>query len=121
MIVAGVGLRRDCAAEHIVAVVRRAAVLAGREPAVLAAPVFKGHEAGLLQAARDLGLPLILVERDALEAAQSDCVTRSAVALGAVGVASVAEGAALSAAGPGGVLLLPRIAHLGATCALAAA
>jgi cobalt-precorrin 5A hydrolase len=39
----------------------------------------------------------------------------------AVGVGSVAEAAALAAAGPAGRLALPRIAGAAATCALALA
>lgn len=98
--------------------VRRACEAAGRAPSALAAPSFKRGEAGLA-AAGVLGLELVLVEDAALAAMQARCPTRSAVARAAVGVGSVAEGSALAAAGPGGRLLLPRIASAAATCALA--
>ncbi|HEY0205592.1 MAG TPA: cobalamin biosynthesis protein [Acetobacteraceae bacterium] len=117
MIVAGVGCRRGCSAGDLVAAVRLAERRAGMAAAVLAAPRFKSHEAGLHEAAAALGLPLLLVEAAAMQAAQPHCPTRSAAALGATGLASVAEGAAL--AGSGGELLLPRVAVGGATCALA--
>jgi cobalt-precorrin 5A hydrolase len=111
MIVAGIGCRRGCAAEEIVALVRAAG------PAdALAAPEFKRSEPGLHEAARQLGLELRFVTDSALAAAQSVCVTRSAVAERATGHASIAEAAALAG---GGVLVRPRIASANATCALA--
>lgn len=116
--VAGVGLRRECSAGEIVALVRRAAAQAGRAPSVLAAPAFKRGEA-LDAAAAELGLALVLVEEAALAAVQPACVTHSRMALRRVGVGSVAEGSALAAAGVGGRLVLARIASGAATCALA--
>lgn len=121
MIVAGVGCRRDCPADDIVAVVRDAILRAGCEPSVLAAPDFRGEEPGVQRAATRLGLKLALVDREALAAVQSRCVTHSTRAAQATGFASVAEAAALSAAGVGSVLVLPRIAGTRATCALARA
>ena len=117
MIVAGIGCRRGCAAADVVAAVRMAEAVAGCEVALLAAPDFKRAEPGLHEAAAALGLPLRFVERSRLEAVQPDCPTRSGMALAAVGLASVAEAAAL-AFGP---LILPRIVRGGATCALARA
>lgn len=117
MIAAGLGCRRGCGAEEIAALVRRAEALAGRTADALAAPASKRDEAGLHGAARLLGLPLRFVDEAALLAVQPRCATVSDAALRAVGVASVAEGAALAVAG--GRLLLPRIAGPRATCALA--
>ena len=116
---AGIGCRRICPPEEIAALVRRAGDEAGCVPSFLAAPAFKRETAAL--AAALLGLDLVLVDGALLAAAQSRCVTHSAAALLAVSVASVAEGSALAAAGPGGRLLLPRIASAAATCALAIA
>ncbi len=118
MIVAGIGCRRHCPAEDIVALVRLAETRALCRVDALAAPAFKGAEPGLLDAARLLGVGLLLVEPPALAAVQASCPTRSAAALRHAGAASVAEGAALAASG--GTLLLPRIAGARATCALAA-
>ncbi len=123
-VVAGIGCRKDCPAEDILAVVQRACGAAGRAADALAAPSFKASEAGLQGAAASLGLRLILVEPGALAAAQPRCVTFSefaARAAGAAGAASVAEGCALAAAGPQARLLLPRLAGARATCALAEA
>ncbi len=120
-VIAGIGLRRGCPAEDIVTLVRRACAEAGRPVAALAAPAFKGGEAGLGAAAAQLGVALLLVDDEALAAAQAACVTRSEAALRAVGAASVAEGSALAAAGVGARLLLRRIAGARATCALAEA
>ncbi len=112
MIVAGIGCRRGCSAEEIVALVRSAG------PAeALAAPAFKRDEPGLHEAARQLGLELRFVTDEDLAAVQKLCVTRSAAAERATGHASIAEAAALAG---GGVLLRPRIASANATCALAA-
>lgn len=121
MIVAGVGCRRNCPADDIVALVRRAMASAGCVVSTLAAPDFRGDEPGVQGAADKLALPLTLVDRDALAAAQSRCVTRSMRVEHATGFSSVAEAAALSAAGPASVLVLPRIAGAHATCALARA
>ena len=116
-VVAGVGCRAACPADALVAAVRAAERLAGRTATVLAAPEARGAVAG--EAARALGVALVLVSASDMRAVQGRCVTRSARALAAVGVAAVAEGAALAAAGPGGVLLLARIGEGWATCALA--
>ena len=120
-VIAGIGCRRGCDEEDIVALVDRARRVTGRSVASLAAPAFKSGEAGLHRAAERLGLALILVDRAALAAAQARCTTLSVRAEQATGVASVAEGSALAAAGADGRLLLPRIAGRAATCALAEA
>ena len=117
MVVAGVGCRRGCGAADIVAVVREAEALAGCVAAVLAAPAFKDGEAGVREAAGTLGIPLVFVDAARMAAAQAGCVTRSDVVLAAVGVASVAEAAALAVSG--GRLLAARLARGAATCALA--
>ncbi len=115
MIVAGIGCRRGAKAAAIVALVRRAEAL-GEPAQALAAPAFKRGEPGLRDAAASLGLELLFVDDAAMAAAQPRCVTRSAAAEHATGMASVAEAAAI---GIGGVLLVPRIAGAGVTCALA--
>ena len=118
MIVAGIGCRRGCAADDIVAIVREAEAAVGVMVDAVAAPAFKKDEAGLRDAAALIGRPLHFVEQADLMRAQAGVVTRSPVALAATGVASVAEGAAL-AAFPNSRLLLPRITAGSVTCALA--
>jgi cobalt-precorrin 5A hydrolase len=119
MIVAGIGLGASCPAEDIVRVVQAAMQQASARISLMAAPDFKCDDSGLLQAADTLNVTLAPVSRAALMAVQARCVTRSARAEAATGIASVAEGSALAAAGPDGRLILPRIALGRATCALA--
>ena len=119
MIVAGIGCRRGCDGDAIATLVRRASGDAGCDVSALAAPESRGDEPGVQVAARTLALPLIVVDRAALLAVQPRCVTRSARVQDATGFSSVAEAAALAAAGPDATLVLPRIAGGGATCALA--
>lgn len=121
MIVAGIGCRPGMGGEAAAALVRRAEALTGRRAERLAAPYFRSGEAGLHAAAALLGLPLVLLSHAALASVQARCPSRSARARDAVGLASVAEAAALAAAGAGGRLILPRIAGASVTCALAAA
>ena len=117
MIVAGVGCRRGCPAEAIVALVQRAARQAGVQVDALAAPEFKRDEPGLHGAAAALGLAIRFVDSAALGAAQADAPTRSTASLHATGFASIAEAAALAASG--GRILLPRTGSGPATCAIA--
>lgn len=120
MIVAGIGCRRGCPADTIVALVREAEACVDRRAGQLAAPAFKQDEPGLHEAAAFLGLPLVFAPEAMLIAMQPFCPTRSTAARRASGLSSVAEAAALAVSG-GGPLLLPRIAAGGATCALAGA
>jgi len=117
LIVAGLGFRRGCSADDIVHLVQTAQARAGCIAGLLAAPDWKRSEPGLHAAAHRLSLPIAFIDTAALIAVQLRCPTRSMVAERATGVASVAEGAALAASG--GRLLLTRIAHGAATCALA--
>lgn len=121
-VIAGIGCRRGTRADDIVALVRRALIAAEAGDTALAAlatPRFKAGETGIADAAAILGVRLALVDEAALRAVQPRCATRSPHAEEATGVASVAEGAALAAAGENAVLLLPRITGDGVTCALA--
>ncbi len=120
MIVAGIGCRRDCAAEEVLALVRLAATRAGAAPTALATSAAKAATPALREAASVLALPLLAVPGPALEAMASRCATRSPASLRATGLPSLAEAAALAAAGAGSRLLLARIAGARATCALAA-
>lgn len=120
-LIAGIGCRRRVSADDIVALVRQALESMGADCALaaLAAPRFKADEPALGQAATTLGVALTLVDDADMAEAQARCVTRSDCAERTTGLASIAEGAALAAAGPGAELALPRIANGVATCALA--
>lgn len=63
--------------------------------------------------------PLLRLPASRLAAAADLCQTRSAVSLYHTGLPSVAEAAALAAAGEDATLLLPRIGSGFVTCALA--
>jgi cobalt-precorrin 5A hydrolase len=119
LIVAGVGFRRDCSGSEIADIVHAASERAACSVGAIAAPAEKVNAPELIAAALALRVPLLSVSRADMEAAQAWCVTFSETVRRHVGVASVAEAAALSAAGAGSSLLLPRIAGGRATCALA--
>jgi len=122
MIVAGIGCRQNCHADEIVRLVEAALAQASAPRAALtalAAPAFKADAEAPREAATALGLPLLLIGDADLRSAEPRAVTKSAAALKATGLASVAESAALAAAGAGATLLLPRITGRGVTCALA--
>jgi cobalt-precorrin 5A hydrolase len=118
----GVGCRKGCPADTILALVRQALNQAtDATPSGLFTIADKYDELGLAEAADRLGLGLTFLSRDALRAREADIQTRSAHTEAVFRIPSVAEAAALVGAGPGSVLVVPRIAAGGATCALARA
>ena len=124
MIVAGVGCRKGASADDIGAVIGDALARAGFPATALdliAAPELKRGERGIVVAAAALGVPLLLIPKAELEAAGARVQTRSERVLALTGLPSVAEAAALAAAGPQARLVVPRIAAGTATCALAVA
>lgn len=121
-LVAGIGFRHGTEADEIAALIVRALGLIGADGADLAAiatPADRAAEPAIRGAAARFGLPPSSVPAAALEACDGQVVTRSARIERLRGVGSVAEAAALAAAGPESRLALPRIASGGATCALA--
>jgi cobalt-precorrin 5A hydrolase len=123
MIVAGVGCRRGAAAPDIEAAIRAALDRAGVACHALdciATTAAKQGEIGIEQAAAKLGVDLVLIPEAELQAAGSRTTTRSARVLALAGVPSVAEAAALAAAGPSARLISPRLVMGNATCAVAA-
>ena len=120
MIAAGIGCRRGIGEGEVLAAVAAALRAAGREAADRLATIpRRAEEPGLHAAARALGRPLDVPGEEALAAAAPSCLTRSAHALAITGLPSVAECAALAAAGPGARLLGPRVILGGVTCAIA--
>ena len=121
-VVAGVGFRAGTAPDEILALVRRALHEAHLLPEALTALATAADRASapnFLTAAAALDLRPLAIAPTALVLADAQVVTRSERIAASRGVGSVAEAAALAAAGPGARLLLPRIASAGATCALA--
>lgn len=117
MIVAGFGFRRAATAESLLDALDKAR--GPQAPALLATAEDKAAAPAFQALSARLGLPIHTVTPDAL--AQVETPTRSATVRALRGSGSVAEAAALVAAGPGASLLGPRAvsADRMATCALA--
>ena len=118
----GVGFRKAATAEILAALVGEAlsrlpADLAGA-PATLATIAEKDRPA-LRDAAAALGLPVMVLPKSALAGTEDRITVASAAARACLGIPSVAEAAALAAAGPGARLVVARIASASATCAIA--
>ena len=123
VIVAGIGCRRGASAAAIEAVIAAALARADIHKTALtlvAAPAVKCDEPGIAAAASALGVPVVAVSETDLKGASPRTATHSERSLALMGVPSVAEAAALAAAGSKARLLLPRITLGPATCALAA-
>lgn len=121
-LVAGLGIRPGTNATDILACLDEALALAGL--AGTATPRFatlasRVAEAGMVAAAADRAAELVAIPDEALKGFEAACATRSTRIASLYGVGSVAEAAALAAAGPGGTLIQPRIATARVTCALA--
>ncbi len=86
--------------------------------AVLATIAEKDRPA-LHAAAEALGLAVIILPKAALRGTEDRITVASEVARACLGIPSVAEAAALAAAGAGSHLLVTRIASQDATCAIA--
>jgi cobalt-precorrin 5A hydrolase len=122
MIVAGIGCRRGTAAADIESAIRAAFARAGMSTAELnaiATSRAKDTEPGIATAASTFGVDLMLVPDAELKAAGTRVTTRSDQVLALTGVPSLAEAAALAAAGPSSRLIASRLVVGAATCALA--
>jgi len=122
MIIAGIGCRRGASAPDIETAIRAALDQAGVSADALdaiATIAAKHDEAGIDAAAAHFGVEVLLISDDDLKAAGERAETRSERVLALAGVPSVAEAAALAAAGPAGRLIAARVIAGAATCALA--
>jgi len=119
MIAAGIGARESASADDMVAAVKTACLAAGVEGAGVLAGLERSRDA-LAGAAEVFGARLDICDLARLRAESGRCLTNSTRSLAASGVPSVAEAAALAAAGPDGVLIQPRITFDRVTVALAA-
>jgi cobalt-precorrin 5A hydrolase len=123
VIVAGIGCRRGAPVPDIEAAIRAAlarANIATDALDAIATIAAKRGEAGIAAAAKKLGVSVVLVAEADLLAAGHRTQTRSERVFALTGVPSVAEAAALAAAGPSARLISPRLVMGSATCALAA-
>ncbi|CAG6393970.1 precorrin-3B C(17)-methyltransferase [Streptomyces cocklensis] len=119
-LVVGVGASRGVTAGEVVGLVRECLAGAGLAEASLWAVATvdaKAGEAGIVAAAAELGVPLVTYP--AGELAEVAVPNPSAAPLQAVGTPSVAEAAALLAAGQGGELLVEKRKSAMATAAVA--
>jgi cobalt-precorrin 5A hydrolase len=123
LIAIGIGCRKNCPGEAIVALVQRALADLGEIEGErrLFSLADKSDEPGLRAAAEALACDLVFLPRAALAATAPRLLTRSAAAQQRFGLESIAEAAALAGAGPKARLLGPRLAENGATCAIAMA
>ncbi|WP_223771512.1 cobalamin biosynthesis protein [Streptomyces huiliensis] len=112
----GVGARPGVGADEVLALVTRC-LPAGARPALLATVTARASEPGIVAAGVRLGVPVRAYGAPELARV---AVPHPSVAVGAaVGTASVAEAAALLAAGAGAVLLVPKRVSGRVTCAVA--
>lgn len=122
MIVAGLGFRRGTSAEELERVVRLAlesfAVPAHRLKAI-ATESEKAADPSVPELARRLSAPIVACNLSELSGTAGQVLTSSQRVTNAKGVPSIAEAAALVAAGRNGRLLGKRIATRQATCAIA--
>jgi cobalt-precorrin 5A hydrolase/precorrin-3B C17-methyltransferase len=124
LLAVGVGCERGCAAEEISDLVRSTLRAAGLSAAAVAAVVsveLKLAEPAIHGLAEEFGVPARFFPASRLLAETPRLTERSAAVFRATGCWGVAEGAALAAAGPGGVLVVPKRRSRRATCAIARA
>jgi cobalt-precorrin 5A hydrolase len=117
MIVAGFGFRKAASVESLLDALDKAR--GTQAPGLLATAEDKATAPAFQALSDHLHLPIRAIPQDVL--AQVETPTRSATVRALRGSGSVAEAAALVAAGPGASLLGPRVtsADRMATCALA--
>jgi cobalt-precorrin 5A hydrolase len=123
MIVAGIGCKRGAAAHDVEAALRAALAHAGITAGALGAIatiVGKNSEPGIVTVAKKFGVRVVSLSPSELKVVSDCAMTRSPRVLALKDVPSVAETAALAAAGPAARLVAPRRSAGGATCALAA-
>ena len=122
MIVAGIGCKRGAAAADIAAAIRAALARAGLGAAdlnAIATSTAKETEAGIATAALIFGVDVVPIAEAEHTAAGARVTTRSDRVLALTGVPTLAEAAALAAAGPSSRLIASRLVVGAATCAVA--
>ena len=120
----GVGCERGAAADELLDLVRRALVdsaLSDKAVACIATIDLKEDEPAMRELAESLNVPLRLFPAAALEAETPRVSAPSDIVFDAVGSHSVAEAAALAAAGGAATLAVPKLIGKRTTCAIAMA
>lgn len=122
MIVAGFGCKKGASVASLEAAFAEALANAGldrEQIGAIATHDTKSGEPGLIGIAANLALPLLVFTTADMRDVEAGIETMSDRVVELKGVPSVAEGAALAAAGFGGRLLGPRVTTQDAACALA--
>lgn len=129
MIVAGIGCRKGVGVDEVLAAIDSALAehgLTRDRLAALATTAFKKGEAAIFAAGRELALKVVVLDDTAEQHVVATAgnwaaptLTCSALSLVLAGTPSVAESAALAAAGPSARLLGPRTVLGRVTCAIA--
>jgi cobalt-precorrin 5A hydrolase/precorrin-3B C17-methyltransferase len=120
----GVGCERGASAEEVRALVLQSLASTTLSPLSIAGVfsiALKAAEPAIHSVAESLGAPARFFTADELLAETSRLTERSDVVFRETGCWGVAEGAALAAAGPGAVLVVPKQRSARATCAIARA
>lgn len=120
----GVGCERCTDAAELIALAEKTIADNGLAPQALAAIVsldLKADEAAIHALAARFGVPARFFSREALAKETPRLATPSRAVEAEVGVAGVAEAAALAASGPDGQLAVPKQKSSRATCAVALA
>jgi cobalt-precorrin 5A hydrolase/precorrin-3B C17-methyltransferase len=118
----GIGCERACSTQEIADLAQSALAEAGLAAGAVAAVVsveLKLAETAIHALAAELGVPARFFSASRLLLETPRLSERSLAAFRATGCWGVAEGAALAAAGPDGVLLVPKRKSRRATCAIA--
>ncbi|TIP14653.1 cobalamin biosynthesis protein [Mesorhizobium sp.] len=122
MMVAGIGSRKGVSQQDVLAAIETALEahgLALTALSALATASLKQDEPAIFSAGRELALPVIVVEDEALKAASSRTISHSDLSQERAGTPSVSEASALAAAGKDAKLLGPRTMLGPVTCAIA--
>ncbi|MGF0538311.1 precorrin-3B C(17)-methyltransferase [Agrobacterium sp. ES01] len=123
-LVLGIGCERHASAEEAIALAEKALADGGFARASLAAICsidLKADETAVHAVASHFGVPARFFDAATLEAEAPRLKNPSSIVFAEVGCHGVAEGAALAAAGPKGVLVVEKIKSRGATAAIARA
>lgn len=122
MMVAGIGSRKGVSTGEVLAAIETALEahgLAMTALSALATAPLKRDEDAIFAAGRELDLPVVVVEDEALKVASSGTLSRSDLSQTLAGTPSVSEASALAGAGAGARLLGPRTVLGPVTCAIA--
>ncbi|MBP2238341.1 cobalt-precorrin 5A hydrolase [Sinorhizobium kostiense] len=121
-LVLGLGCERNAAPAEVIALVERALAetgAGGSDLTLIATLDARSEEPAIHAAARHFAVPLRFFDAATLEAEADRLQNPSEVVFAHTGCHGVAEGAALAGAGPGAVLIVPKMRSTRATAAIA--